>query len=155
MTFSFVLATILGMEATRVQLTNKTKRQIAIPLTRAEKLNLKIQKVVELIESRPSGAPIKHKEFAGVLNISTHAVGYILQQIQLRGIIAMEKHDARTISYHVLKGTNIRTSAVTVDLPRLEALGKDFAWQEGKDPTMLRGFISFVRKQVGATHVTH
>lgn len=87
------------MQASKVEVNSEL---LSEQLPKKRKAELRRQRIVELIESKPVGAQIKLVEFATVTNMSTGSVHGFLQQMVKRGIISVEKLTPSELTYHVL-----------------------------------------------------
>jgi hypothetical protein len=99
------------MQASIVTLTPATKNY---EMTEDRKRELEFEKIMDYIESKPVGTPIRHTEFAGVIMRNPKSMGYIIETMVKRGMIVKDYIQPFRIAYHTTRGVKTQKSVPEV-----------------------------------------
>jgi len=81
---------------------NISPEMLSKHLTNKRKTEIRHQRIIELINSKPVGAHIKLGEFGAVTNMSEGAIHKFLRRMAASGLISIEKLSPHELTYHVL-----------------------------------------------------
>lgn len=136
------------MEASKITITPQK-------LNRKQKYNLRKDKVVAYIKSRPFGTPISYEEIRSLLMMkhNTSAINLMKRLID-EGVIIQDEISLRRYSYQVANEVRVTKPAaesitkVKPDIDWVEGQAKEFLWENGLvDRYSLIQFIEYLRSE--------
>lgn len=117
-------------------------------LDKKRKTQLRRQHIIELIESKPTGAQIKLSEFGAVTDMKPNSAHHFLKQMAKAGLISIEKLSPHELTYHVLSGKpKVEWKTITPHEHNTDTvkLAMRFFWETQSDS--LHEFVEWVGKQ--------
>lgn len=110
---------------------SKVKVETGGGLTRKRKFELRVDKTLDYIQSKPNGEPIALAEFQELLNFSTYQTTHqFLKKLERANKIAIESvPGTRVRAYRIIgQGTIITSKKTRWTALELEEMAKDYTW---------------------------